>query len=839
MKRRVGYAAGLCLFAGLLPGFAYEADSIPKAAWKRGIGEPLSAPGTRKANLQVIDDGYWQGAPVGGFGSGTFSRTFAGNFSRWHLKTGVHKYQTLYANQFAMYQQTEGSKASVAQVLSTDHPTAHSLTTWKWDYPVGAGNYYSLYPKSWYDYRWNKFPAHVTLEQFSPILPNNYRETSYPVAVYRWHADNPTSQTVHVSVLLSWTNMVGWSRGVSSNFSEHLSEGNCNRFVAESRAGVSVKGIVFDRHRIGSTVTDEWDGQMAIASLESPGVEVSYQTTYLPDADGDEVWAPFSKDGRLGNNDRQWVSSGENLAGAIAISFTLKPGESRIVPMVVSWDLPVVEFGFGRKWYRRYTDFYGTSGTNAWKIAADGLTNAAQWSDAIDSWQAPYVTDESKPLWYRGALFNELYVLADGGSLWGRPVDSPKGTPSTFGFLECFDYPYYNTLDVLFYGSLPLVKFWPDLDKQVMRRFADTVPTQIDDKYMWVWKSQQTGKDQFRTRKAKGAVPHDLGVPNEDPFILVNQFSWQDTNGWKDLNPKFVLMVYRDFVFSGRKDSAFLRYTWFSVTEALAYVSQFASSGDGIPQNDGYPDQTYDEWVVRGESAYCGGLWLAALRAAEEMGRLLGDRSNASKYHELFTRGQASYIKKLWNGEYFLYDTQSEYRDNIQAEQLAGQWYANMTGLGNLVPPEMQRKALKKVFDFNVMKFANGEMGAVSGMTADGGIIQKSDNEQVSEVWTGATFSIAALMLSDAMKEEGYRTAWGVYHVVYETKGYWFRTPEAYDVTGNFRASMYMRPAGIWAMEMTAPPGGAANSAASKSEEQGNEDSAAASSGSPKQKQKR
>ncbi len=119
---------------------------------------------------------------------------------------------------------------------------------------------------------------------------------------------------------------------------------------------------------------------------------------------------------------------------------------------------------------------------------------------------------------------------------------------------------------------------------------------------------------------------------------------------------------------------------------------------------------------------------------------------------------------------------------------------------------EMQKKALKKVFDFNVMKFGNGDMGAVSGMAANGSIIHKADNEQVGEVWTGATFGVAALMLSDGMKEEAYRTAWGVYHVVYETKGYWFRTPEAYDITGNFRASMYMRPAGIWAMEMTVPP---------------------------------
>jgi non-lysosomal glucosylceramidase len=790
-----------------LLGVSYAGDSIPKAAWKRGIGEPLSTAGTKKPNLQLIDDGYAQGAPVGGFGAGTFARTYGGDFSRWHLKTGIHKYQTVDANQFAMYQQVEGSSESVAQVLSTTHPASGSLTSWKWGYPIGAGNYYSLYPKSWYDYSWNKFPAHVTLEQFSPILPNNYRETSYPVAVYRWHAENPTNRTVHVSILFSWTNMIGWSRGVSSNFSEHLSEGDTNRFMTESRDGSSVKGIVFDRHRVGSPVSDEWDGQMAIAALESPGVEVSYQTTYSPDADGAEVWAPFSKDGKLANNNRQWVSSGENLAGAIAVTFTLKPREKRIIPMVVSWDLPIAEFGSGRKWYRHYTDFYGTSGTNAWKVAADGLLNAAKWSDAIDSWQAPYVQDESKPLWYRGALFNELYVLADGGSLWGRPVDSAKDSPSTFGFLECFDYPYYNTLDVLFYGSLPLINFWPDLDKQVLRNFADTVPTSIDDTYAWIWKSQETGKAQFRTRKIKGAVPHDLGVPHEDPFIQVNQFSWQDTNGWKDLNPKFVLMVYRDFVFTGRKDTAFLRYTWPSVTEAMAYLEHFPHAADGIPQNEGYPDQTYDEWVVRGESAYCGGLWLAALRAAEEMGHVLGDTASAAKYHELFTRGQASYVKNLWNGEYFLYDTESQNKDDIQAEQLAGQWYANMTGLGNLVPLEMQRKALKKVFDFNVMKFGNGEMGAVSGIMTNGAAIQQHDNQQAGEVWTGATFSVSALMLSDGMKEEAYRTAWGVYHVVYETKGYWFRTPEAYDITGNFRASMYMRPAGIWAMEMTTPPG--------------------------------
>lgn len=789
-----------------LTALAFAQVSIPKAAWKRGIGQPMESAGGRKPALAasgMIDDGYWQGAPVGGFGSGTFSRTYRGDFARWHIKSGVHKYQTVWTNQFAMFQQQEGGDA-VAQVLTSAHPNNGQLGSWKWDYPVSAGDYYALYPKSWYDYRWEKFPAHVVLEQFSPVLPDNYRESSYPVAVYQWHAENPTDKPVTVSVLLSWTNMLGWFRDFTPNMRNSLDHGNFNSFVDEADvSGARVKGIVFDRTRPRGSVQDDFDGQWAIASVESPGVEISYQTTFVGE-NANEIWEPFSKDGRLSNNNRSWVSSGENLSAAIAVRFTLKPGEKRVVPMTIAWDMPVVEFGSGRKWYRHYTDFYGTAGTNAFKIAKDGLQNAGKWSAEIDKWQAQYVNDDNKPLWYRGELFNEMYILTDGGSFWGRPMESAPKTPETFSFMECFDYPYHSTLDVLFYGDMPLTKFWPDLDKQIMRQFADTVPENLTQEYEWIWKTQHTGTLQFRERKSKGAVPHDLGVPQEDPFTLPNAFSWQNTNDWKDLNSKFVLMIYKDYIFTGKKDTPFLRYTWPAVQQALEHLRQYDRTGDGLPQDDNYPDQTYDEWIVHGESAYCGGLWLAALRAAEEIGRTLGDTSASAKYHDWFLKGQKTYIDKLWSGDYFRYDTLSEYRDNVQADQLAGQWYANMTGLGDLVPRDMQAKALKKIFDLNVMKFHNGEMGAVNGIAPDGTLI--TTNEQVQEVWTGTTFGAAALMLSDGLKDEGYRTAWGVYHTNYETQGYWFRTPEAWDITGHYRASMYMRPAAIWAMEMTAPP---------------------------------
>ena len=426
-------------------------DEIPKIAWKRPLGAPLSSPGARKNNTD-IDDGYWQGAPVGGFGSGTFSRTYRGDFARWHIKSGVHKYAPVSANQFAMFQQVAGRTGGTAHVLMTDHPKNGELSSWQWDYPVGAGEYAALYPKSWYDYQWERFPAHVVLEQFSPVLPNNYRESSYPVAVYRWHAENPTKHAIVISVLLSWTNMDGWFRTLYPRFSGR----------SQSRKPQSVSNRIRryfcedDGHRIRSQSSpdpsNEWDGEFSIAALQSPGVEVTYQTEFLADGDGKAVWEPFAKDGRLANSSTSWVSASEKLAGAIAVRFTLQPGETKITPMVIAWDFPVVEFGQGRKWNRYYTDFYGTSGRNSWAIARDGLLHAGEWSDAIDAWQAPYIKDESKPGWYRGMLFNELYTLTDGGTFWGREVGSDPRHPRHSHCLSALIMP---TMERWTFDSMP------------------------------------------------------------------------------------------------------------------------------------------------------------------------------------------------------------------------------------------------------------------------------------------------------------------------------------------------------------------------------------------------
>ena len=102
------------------------------------------------------------------------------------------------------------------------------------------------------------------------------------------------------------------------------------------------------------------------------------------------------------------------------------------------------------------------------------------------------------------------------------------------------------------------------------------------------------------------------------------------------------------------------------------------------------------------------------------------------------------------------------------------------------------------MFERNVMGFHDGTMGAVNGPLGDGSVDHSS--EQAEEVWVGTTYSLAALMLGRGLVDEAWKTASGAARVTY-ARGLWFRTPEAYDARGNFRASIYLRPLAIWTIE--------------------------------------
>ena len=217
-----------------------------------------------------------------------------------------------------------------------------------------------------------------------------------------------------------------------------------------------------------------------------------------------------------------------------------------------------------------------------------------------------------------------------------------------------------------------------------------------------------------------------------------------------------------------------------------------------VLENEGFPDQTYDNWTVKGPSAYTGGLWVASLKAAAHMAETLGEADAAQRYGEDLEDAQAVY-ETLYNGDYFDYDASgSRTSTSIMADQLAGHWYAKASGLGGIVDEEHATRALKTVYEYNVQMFEGGQIGAVNGMRPDGKVDLSS--MQSAEVWTGVTFAVAAAMLQQGLIDEAWDTAEGIAEGV-ERFGYWFQTPEAWVYTGDYRSHAYMRPLAIWAIQ--------------------------------------
>jgi len=74
--------------------------------------------------------------------------------------------------QFAMFQKAEDDATGTAEALFCwAVPKEVRLAAGTGIIPVGAGGYgRASIRKSWFDYTWDRFPAHVTVEQFSPIL---------------------------------------------------------------------------------------------------------------------------------------------------------------------------------------------------------------------------------------------------------------------------------------------------------------------------------------------------------------------------------------------------------------------------------------------------------------------------------------------------------------------------------------------------------------------------------------------------------------------------------------------------------------------------------------------
>ena len=725
------------------------------AGWTRRIGDHLADPYRAQPAQSLIDDGQCRGLPLGGLGTGSIGRDFDGRFSRWHLTPGAYRHQVSPGSWVAFQRPNSGPVVLAAPSVRT-RPGGLARS-------AGAGEYDALFPFAWYRFR------DVTLRQWSPVIPGRERESAWPVAYFEITLRNPDR----------------WAR----------------RLVAAVAFELPVEEPFLNLPPVlscdGATAT-------ALAAEEAGGFALGVDRS----ADVEAIAAPLRGDGDYDRLDcGLWAGVAElaqapptavrptSRPGLVAAARTLvEPGEERTVSFALAWHLPEVRFGHERehRWWRAHTNEFGRAGDAAPRIVDVALAARPELAQAVERWHSELrdrLAAWRAPDWLLPALCNELYVLVEGGTVW---VLGDDGQEEHFGTLECLDYPFYETLDVRYYGSFALLELWPRLERLVMRDLLGAVGAEDPGPVFIEANARRVA------RKVRHAAPHDLGGPGDDPFRRPNAYTLQDTASWKDLNPKLVLQVVRNAMLLA--DAGVAESGWPVCREAIAYLERFDRDRDGIPENGGVPDQTYDTWPMTGVSAYCGDLWLAGLGAAEWLAARAGDGGEAARLGRLRERAAARLERALWTGTHYRFDSAcGPFSETILADQLAGTWYALLLGLPLPHPLDRIERALATVLTSNFRGFSAGRLGPVNGRSPDGGPAW-GVSQQADEVWAGVGWGLASLCLLLDHDTDAWDLGGALYRTIYEDGGLWFRTPEAWTEERRFRAQTYQRPLAVWSL---------------------------------------
>ncbi len=444
----------------------------------------------------------------------------------------------------------------------------------------------------------------------------------------------------------------------------------------------------------GVAASDISHGDMTLAVLSADAMAATQWQ------DAATFWNNFSEHGTLVE---QSVPPESTRNAALASAVELAPGETRKITFVLTWNFPNQYTIFNKP------EFLG-------HIYSQWFNNSLEVTREI--------AQRHEELFARSAAFpNALYA----GSLPPKIKDAVNAQLTTFnketwwvkdgtfavweGMVCCG----MQTLDVAFYGSTPVSALFPDLQKTSMRLSA-------------------------RHQKPDGEMPHSF------PGNFTHPDSW-----WKlDLMPAFTLMVYRDYLWSG--DHHYLREMWPVITKAMAYDQRTDKDKDFLPDDQG-ADCTFDAWPMNGTTSYVSSMFLAALTAGIRMARVLGDTKVEADYTQWLEKGKKSFESELWNGHY--YQMARDITTGIQNTGIllagtAGQWFADICDLGNVLPHDHVKSHNEQAFHYCRQKtrpgmwYVNPDDGIayINGFWPHGG--KPEGDGQWSAPWTGVEYMFAS-----------------------------------------------------------------------------------------------
>ena len=616
--------------------------------------------------------------------------------------------------------------------------------------------YEAAFPTARLAYRDSALPLNVRLEAASPFVPFSARDAGTPGFYLTFTLENTSSAPIEVSLAAKLMNILpesgrendldisddravltmrtpnprqgsvalsmsgGRLSGIPGDYSGFMSE-----YVSDGDLGVVEESFLFSLMRLGQLPTKssaaftrpKWpDAAKAIAMTDGEVdalLEKAKQyafaesildrnLTVLPELGQTPEGRRRLLSHLLENVDRL-TGKGSWGDGALCSHFTLQPGEEKRVEMEFAWYFPNLISGGGANVGHVYENWFHNA-----REAADELREKREKTLSAVRLFSQNVYDSSFPECFADAVTQQLANLIK-SAWWTRD--------GSFGVWEGLGSCGFHTMDITYHGSFGLIALFPELQKAQMEMGA-------------------------KFQREDGRIPH----------FFTPDFSRVD-NGFErvDMNPQFVLLVCRDYFATG--DRAYLERMWPHVIRAIDSIAALDTDGDCLPDKD-TAHNTYDAWNFSGTSTYISVLWLAALKAACAMAEAMGDGERLSAWRAWIQKGSATVEEKLFNGDYYnLWISGSQLDTCCMTDQLDGEYFARLTGLGGLLPDAHVASALDSIYRLNYSR----ENGLINASYPENGqpTLYTYRNCQGTANWSGVEFMMAAFYLLMGRYEQG------------------------------------------------------------------------------------
>jgi len=600
-------------------------------------------------------------------------------------------------------------------------------------------------PFSTLRYRFERFPVEVALEAFSPLIPLNAKDSGLPVAFFTFSLRNRTRRALRISLFGALKNLVGYTQ---PDYSSTMTFERRGRLAA----------LRFGRE--GLPQHDSARGEMALGSWTDGRSRATY---VLHPRTVRDVWDPLRATGRLEDRDfgtfegvvgdempeRLRVQVRRGLPyGVLCRTLDLAPRGTAEVTFCLAWHFPEMHErpACPDKAPERIGHMYENWFADAGEALAYAHRHHARLRAASRRFVEAFYASRF-PRWLLDAVNAQLTTLVK-SSWWDR-----RGR---FGIWEGLGCCGLQTTDITHYASFPIVLFFPEVQQSQMRLSVANIPE-------------------------RGKIPH----------MMPGAFACCDADPKNriDLIPQFVLLVWRDVLWTG--DRRYAREMWPVVRDALEFARRFDTDGDGIPNNQG-PDQTYDQFPLRGSSAYCGFLYAAAFHAGADLARRLGETDDADRLARRCRDALSTLDAQLWNGEYYrlCHDpTDGADDEGVMIDQVNGDWFVRQTTGAPLLPPAKVRSALRSILRYCATP--PGYLVTCAWPHGGGVTIPRTTSDQVNCPFSGVEYSVAAHLVMLGREREGLRLARNVWER-HERQGMRFNHIEC--------GEHYYRALAVWAL---------------------------------------